>query len=197
VPISERPHKIVWCAKASPKNKWKKYDSLVRPLQPLAEEAKFECDFRWIGPKDSVWSVEKMIRWYNSASYVLCASEPYTEGTPNFVTEAVACGCVAVSTRSGNILEWGKSRENCVLAKPTISDLLDALKFARRHRKRLSSAGMETVRTSLDYEHVTKHYFGLCRAIHSGGPVVTPQFAYENQIKTKTRHAAAAAGAVD
>lgn len=172
VPITERAHKAVF-AGSTGLRKQKGWPEVLRPLEKIAPEHGFETDFR---PVDEISAryvkpTEQTVEWYNSASYVVCAS--LSEGTPNVISEGVACGCIAVTLPVGNVLEWGVDRENCVLVhERTPEAFLAGLEYAREHRERLSAAGMETIRNGWSYGapgHRAKWYFALFEKILKRG----------------------------
>lgn len=146
VPIQDRPQRVLWCG-GTGASKQKGYDEILVPLKSRLEPLGFECDFRPINAitPDVVYPTAKQREWYNSGSYIVCASA--TEGGgPGFLQEAVACGCVAVSTAVGSVPEWSVSGENAVIAERSVEAFVEAVCYAREHRERLSAAGMETIR---------------------------------------------------
>lgn len=138
-PLTKRAERVLWIG-SHKLRKFKRYASLVVPLQHALTAEGFQCDFRLIPPQDAI---RDMAAWYNSAAYVLCTST--SEGTPNYVTEAVACGCVAVSTLVGNICDWGRDGFNCVMAQPTVESFVDAFRCAKKDRLMLAKNGMAAV----------------------------------------------------
>ena len=105
-PLESRDNKILWCGHKSAR-KVKRYDEVVLPLKNALETKyrdQFTCDFRLIEKPEDMLTPEQQATWYNGGAYILCAS--VSEGTANTVTEAVACGCVPISTPVGNLLDW-------------------------------------------------------------------------------------------
>lgn len=174
VPIADRPHKAIWCGSSGHK-KGKGYHEILLPLAGLLKRERFECEFRpidgngWNENKEPnrkiVYGDSKLLDWYNSASYVVCASK--TEGTPNYLLEAAACGCVPVSTRVGNILEFGRDRNNCVFAERDIKSFVEAMKVAKETRKRLHESILADM-DSWQYQHRAPYFFALFKAIAQG-----------------------------
>lgn len=171
-PIAERPHKVIWCGSSS---KGKNYEGILRPLESRLESAGFEVDFRPIDgngwdktgevKREVVYDDDTQRDWYNSASYVVCASD--SEGTPNYLLEAAACGCVPVSTECGNILEFGRHEVNCLLVPQEMRAFLDAMEYARKNRERMSAAIVETMRP-WSYVERAPYYFALFDALIAG-----------------------------
>ena len=145
VPIQERPHRVLWCGSSAQK-KGKGYQDVILPAQKELERLGFECDFRPINDINErvVYPEEKQIDWYNSGSYVVCAS--LTEGTPNTSLEGMACGCCLVSTLVGNIKECGVDGENFVRFHRCPDGLVEALAKARTDREKISANAVETMR---------------------------------------------------
>jgi glycosyltransferase involved in cell wall biosynthesis len=125
-PFNDRPQKAVWCGRSGAK-KGKNYDSVIAPLRALLESAGVQCDFRAItGMTDrQVLTPDEQLAWYNSARYVVCASE--TEGTPGYLFEAMACGCVPVTTQVGNVPEVGILSDVCVVSEPSAERFRDRI----------------------------------------------------------------------
>lgn len=183
-PIESRPHKAITVGSTGIR-KQKGWPEVFRPLETLATEYGFETDFRPVDEISAkfVMPTEKTVQWMNTASYVLCAS--VSEGTPNFLSEAIACGAIAITLQVGNVLEWGIPLENCVIVKDrTPEAFLAGLQYAREHRDRLSAAGMKTIRDHWSYgppANRAAHYFRLFeRILHERVEAIQP-FSYMEQ----------------
>ena len=106
VPWRLRKPRAIWTGGTGPK-KQKGHKEVLIPLKHLLAEHNIELDLRPVTAIDSrqVYTTRQMNDWYNSARYVVCASA--TEGGgPNFVMEAMACGCIPVCTMVGGIPEY-------------------------------------------------------------------------------------------
>jgi len=172
-----RPDRCLWCgAKAKTYKGWL---DVIEPLRPLAEAAGFECDFRLVRNRDDYLDLRHQVEWYNNGAYILSAATEGHEGTPNTILEGVACGCVAVSTRSGNINEWGVDRQNCVLSCRSPQAFLDALCYARDHRSDLAEAGQSLICSQWSYRVRAPHYFALFRKILQHGATSVRPFRYD------------------
>lgn len=178
VPIEDRPHRVLWAGSSNPR-KGKGYAEILQPLEPRLRELGFETDFRPINniTPELVKTTDDMVEWYNSGSYVVCAS--VSEGTPGIVSEGAACGCVAVTTGVGNVLEWGADDVNCVLCERTVDSFLEGLVRARESRRALSETGAAVFRQFWSYGppgNRAQYFYGLFRRLIRG-ELVAP-FSY-------------------
>jgi len=182
-PISERRQKCIF-AGSSGERKGKGWLEVFEPLSKILEGNGFESDFRKIDDinPNVVMPTEETADWYNLASYCLIASA--SEGTPNILTESVACGCVAISVPVGNILEWGTHGENCLIPDRTPESFLNMLKYAREHREELSDAGKRTIQDGWSYGepgHRAKYFFQLFRRLIEDGKDSVKPFCYNEK----------------
>ena len=160
VPFEQRPQRVLWCG--SDIKPCKRYEQILKPLKAAAMEAGFECDFRPMRSPSAGMSTNELVAWYNSGRYVACASTPGHEGTPNLITEGVACGCLAISTMTGNILEWGTDCHDCMICHPSWQAFLAALRLARADcAERKASIGAGVVAARYAYAHHAAEYFNL------------------------------------
>lgn len=146
VPIGDRPHRAIY-AGGTGRRKQKGWAEVLEPLESSLYHRKFETHFRRITEitEDQVFTTAKQRQWYNSGSYVLCASA--TEGGgPGIVMEGMACGCVPICTAVGSIPEYIEHQENGVICERTPASFIAGLEYAREHRERLSAAAAETMR---------------------------------------------------
>ena len=177
-PIRDRPDKCLWYGRAG--KAWKGLREILQPLTKLLSKHDFTFDFREL-PADGtgLMNTPELVEWYNSGSYVLCASEVGHEGTPNLITEAVACGCVAVTTPTGNVLEWGRDGENCLIAARNPVSFLNRLFEARRRRAELAAAGVEALK-DWDWAVRAPHFYRLFKRIVAEGADAVGPFSYRD-----------------
>jgi glycosyltransferase involved in cell wall biosynthesis len=142
-PIAEREHRVFWTGSGNPA-KGKGYEIMLA-AQPELEREGFICDFRPVNNivPEEVLTTEKLAAVYDSSSYVACMSK--SDATPNVVLEAGLMGCVPVSCPVGNINEFGRDCENCVLVDRSVEGLISGLKRARDNREALSAGIRETM----------------------------------------------------
>jgi hypothetical protein len=138
IPIEQRDHIVGWCGSTG-KRKGKRYESVLKPLQARLEQEGFQCSFRPINSitPDVVYPPDKQREWYNQCSYLICASE--SEGTPSFLLEGAACGCVPITTDCGNAREWINHEVNGMLIRPDINEIVRKRKFVRENRELMSN----------------------------------------------------------
>lgn len=151
---------VLWCGTVKQRH-IKRYDQVIVPLRRLLDNAITSHDFRFIKPGDDLYDAQRQAEWYRSGAAVLCTSK--SEGTANTITEAVACGCVAVSTTVGTIVEWGRHRENCMLVEPSAAAVADAVEwmmFRSERHATLATAGIQAVQP-FRYDRVAPYYFDL------------------------------------
>jgi glycosyltransferase involved in cell wall biosynthesis len=183
VPIGEREHRAIWTGSPNPA-KGKRYREVLLPLVELAKPEGFDV---WLRPvsqvrADQVFTTEETACWYNSASYVLMAS--VSEGTPNYLLEAAACGAVPICTRTGNVLEFGGDGFNCIFAEPTPESFLAALIKARENREEMSEAAATTMRERWSYGEPGERaawFFQLFRRLISDGAGKIDPFSYHQK----------------
>ena len=162
-PVSERPHRVLWCGPVpSRPNKGRE---IMATMQD-----RFSSDgylFDLLEPeRDARLTLQEMAEWYNTGSYILCASE--SEATANTVMEGAACGCIPVTTNVGNVLEWGQDRVNCCIVRErTPEAFFAALNWASPRRATLSTAGRRTM-LSWHWRKRVSYYYALVRAVAAG-----------------------------
>ncbi len=177
VPIANRPHRCLWVGSHFAAE-IKGYPSVILPLQDALEKRGFECDFRLVDSFAAPRRLEEMVDWYNSGSYVLCASAE--EGTPNPILEGMMSGCVAVSTRVGNLHEFGRDGENCVIAERSAASFVEKLEYARENRARLSQSGVATMQgRRFAWRHRAQYYYRVWRRLVCEGPQSLRPFRYD------------------
>lgn len=176
VPIEEREHVVFWTGSSNPKKG--KGCELIEEARTELEWRGFTLDARKVDAIDgTILSPTEMATQYDRCSYVVCMSA--SEGTPNTSSEGAIMGCVPVSTRVGNIQEFGEDQVNCVLIDRTVEGLVQGLEIARHRRSELSAAAAATMR-HWSYGppgNRAAYYFGLFRNLINRNSI-TP-FSYD------------------
>lgn len=91
---------------------------------------------------------DDMPEYYSKIDVLICTS--LTEGTPNPVLEAMACGVPIISTDVGIVPEvFGKKQKEFILNERSINDLKDKIKYLYSHQEKLdilSKENMESIK---------------------------------------------------
>lgn len=175
-PIGKRPHKVLWTASESKallesrdpnEDDVKRYRAVIQPMEKILSSVPgWEHDFMVIPKQGQPLSGKAMCEWYNSGSYLLCPSK--SEGTPNIILEAAACGCIPISLPIGNVPEAFADGESCALSRgPQIYQFFEALQAAREKREHLSDRAADAMR-DWDWKVRAPYFYSLFRAIGSG-----------------------------
>lgn len=180
IPIEDRPHRCLWTGSSNP-NKLKGYQEVISKLPWRLEPFGFSCSFRPIDtvPAKNVLDEAGMVEWYNSGSYVLCASR--SEGTPNTILEGMACGCVPVSTIVGNVGEIPGLVGSMVIDDSCdISEFVDAICDARDGRIVLSQLSVSLLRDNgWHWADRSQYFYQLFRRVAAEGVESIKPFRYD------------------
>lgn len=165
-PIHQRTPRVLWtgCAYHCKPNGIKGYREVLFPLAIRLKAQGIPVSYRMTDAADpgEHLSTEQMVEWYNRGTIYVCASS--SEGTPNPVLEAAACGCVVVSTRVGNMPELIQPYVNGELVDRAVDAIYDAiLRCAKRYRE-MASAMQDTIRY-WDWRLRAKQYYDLFRRL--------------------------------
>lgn len=125
--------------------------------------------------RDVIWDSARMRQWYNGAKIVLCSSD--TEATPNYLLEGMACGLVPVSTRVGNLMEFGKDSLNCRFADKTITGFNDAVDYVVENYEAMQANVLEDIK-KWDWKDRSVLFFDLFRSLHR--KVIPAPFSYSD-----------------
>lgn len=180
-PESDRALRAVWVGPAG-----KGLHDILEPLQQMRPD----IDFVFRVKTGKEWDPEthmpdpalllddnQMLELYRSCRFVICCSE--TEATPNYLLEAMACGCVPITTRVGNMLEFTE-QNSCVFVSRNVED------FSRGIDRAI--AGERTFRRLGEFEINKWHwrdranlFYDLFRDLASGG--IPQPFTYRTTMK--------------
>lgn len=166
VPIEERPHKVLWTASRDKiegvEGDIKGYKDVLEPLKMMMSQLNWEFDYM-IVDAGAGFNQDQMREWYNTGSYVICASP--AEGTPNYMLEGMACGCVPISSKTGNMTEIIQTKRNGVFCKKRQTRFFrDALIQAREGRESMSAAALESIQ-EWDWSPRCQWFYALFRKI--------------------------------
>jgi len=178
-PIEDRPNRVLWCGSSS---KGKNYHTIVKPLRDIAESNGFETGFRPIDEiTEDLMTGDEMCDWYNSGRYILCTSD--LEATPNTILEGMACGCIPVSSRTGNLLEFGEDGKSCLFAEKTSGSFMEKLNVARDGLSHFSEHSMSAIKSWSYGEpgNRAEYFYHLFRRILRDGIRTIPPFTYSEK----------------
>jgi len=146
-------------------NDVKGYWTVLRSLKTLLENTGWKVNYVIRGYRNAL-TPDQMAQIYNANSFVVCAS--YAEGTPNFLLEAMACGCIPVTTNVGNVPELVKDGVNGHI----VHDMLTRSFWAALER---GIDGIDTMREhvldsihSWDWEYRVPYFFAVFDSLVDG-----------------------------
>ncbi len=95
----------------------------------------------------------------------VCLMTSLSEGSPQFIKEAMACNCPIVSVNVGDVREVIESVENCYLAKYDANDVAEKLKLALDKGER--SNGREIIiKMGLDSKSIAEKILSIYKDIY-------------------------------
>jgi len=102
---------------------------------------------------------EDVARVYQESEVILMTS--YNEGGPRVTLEAMACGCLCVSTRVGVMREVVRDGENALFIDWDPKDIADKILWATTHAEEVSEIAEEGRKSIRKFEYATalKKYF--------------------------------------
>lgn len=108
---------------------------------------------------------EEVVILMNAVDCSLMTS--YSEGSPQFIKEAMACNCPIVSVDVGDVKEVIEGVENCYLASYDAKDIAEKLKIVLANGQRTN--GREKIlEMGLDSESVAKRIVGIYNQVLEG-----------------------------
>lgn len=106
------------------------------------------------------YSREEMCTLMNAVDLALMTS--FTEGSPQFVKEALACGCPVVSVEVGDVKDLIGDVEGCYMAERNAQDIANKIKLVLQQNKRIN--GKEIVE-KFDINEIAKQLSQLYQQI--------------------------------
>lgn len=97
---------------------------------------------------------------YNAVD--LCLMTSFTEGSPQFVKEAIACGCPIVSTDVGDVQEVIEGVSNCYLSTYEVDDVVNGMQKALAVGHLQKTRIHERYRAEYIAKTIFKIYIDIC-----------------------------------
>lgn len=168
-PIEDRPHRILWAGshmKAEDPDDVKGFHRVIGPLYcEVRDHTEWDMHVL-VAKRGAAKNPPEMAAWYNEGSYLVCPST--SEGTPNIVLEAAACGCIPVCQAIGNVPECFEAGESWALPGGIeFTDYWDALVACRERREEMSAAAVRAIR-GWDWAIRAQHFYRLFRRLLAG-----------------------------
>ena len=165
----------------------KGYYRCLKPLEiglkHCPPESGWEVDFRIIEPTAEM-TQQQMRKWYNSGSYLVIAST--SEGTPNIALEAMACGCIPITTRVGNMPELMVHGANGrYVSERNARGFWNGLAYCRARRKEMSNAARATM-TPWDWRYRSQWFYKVFELVAGGFKIKPFTYirTYPDQVQT-------------
>lgn len=176
-PPGLRPSRFLWTGSAGkvagPEGDIKGYRRILQPLARALERLGHRCDFRVVEPGEA-WGTAEMVAWYNRGAFLVCPSG--SEGTPNILLEAMACGCVPIIGPVGNAAELVVDGATGVIpARSSLAAFGQACLRAIRHRRRIA-AQLPAVIERWHWRRRARHFFHLFRRLIRGQAVAAGSY---------------------
>lgn len=133
VPPLKRRRRVLWVAGVVGSNAARadvKRLDLAKEVGRRCFEAGIDMEILNVDPHGERKTSDEMAQWYNSGNVYLCTSE--SEGVPNTGLEAMACGCLAVSTPVGRMPEVIEHGRNGFIVKPDANEIVETIQRAMR-----------------------------------------------------------------
>ena len=165
-PATRRP-KVLWVG-SELYQRLKGCDDLMVPLQARLRARGIDCELLLVDSRGPDKRTQReMAAWYNDGTVLVCASE--SEGTPNPVLEAAACGCTVVSTRVGNMPELIRDDVNGYLVDRNLDALATGVERALDAYPRLAEA-MQCDILAWDWADRSQGHFAFFRDVLAARP---------------------------
>lgn len=138
------------------------FDNPVKnfPLAKSALDMIPDVGFDLIELKDK--SRKEVALILNASDVLLLTS--HSEGSPQIIKEALACGCPIVSVDVGDVRERIAGKQNCFLVKNDPEHIADALKKSLNSAERSNTPG---IHKNLDNRSIIEHLSGIYHTVTS------------------------------
>ena len=99
----------------------------------------------------------------------VCLMTSFSEGSPQFIKEAMSCGVPIVSTSVGDVNELLKGIDGCFITTYDVNDIADKLRKAVEYRKaiKFTKAPQRIIDLELSKENVVEKVLEVYHSIIS------------------------------
>jgi glycosyltransferase involved in cell wall biosynthesis len=144
-------------------------DSLLTEFRTLVEEAGASSSVEYIGDLPGDQAIAEL---YRRAAVVV--SVPLSDGTPQSVLEAMACGSVPVVSDLPSLRLWVQHEREALLAPvgdaDAVADAIGRLLANRELHGRMRTAGLQMIGERADSSTLMAHYTALYRRLAEATP---------------------------
>jgi len=139
------------------------FDNKVKNAELAKEAVSLFTDVTLLELKG--YSREEVVQLMNSVDCVLMTS--FTEGSPQFIKEAMACNCPIVSVPVGDVPDVIMGIDGCYISSYEASDIAEKIEFAFNYRKRTDGRS-SILELGLESQTVVKRIIGVYESIVNG-----------------------------
>jgi glycosyltransferase involved in cell wall biosynthesis len=144
-------------------------DSLLTEFRTLVDEAGASSSVEYIGDLPGDQAIAEL---YRRAAVVV--SVPLSDGTPQSVLEAMACGSVPVVSDLPSLRLWVQHEREALLAPvgdaDAVADAIGRLLANRELHGRMRTAGLQMIGERADSSTLMAHYTALYRRLAEATP---------------------------
>jgi glycosyltransferase involved in cell wall biosynthesis len=163
--LSQRKRKVLAVVSKFHKS-LKGWDDILVPLKKTLSGEGIECDFRLVDSSRAPMTPSQMASWYCTGQVLVVASK--SEGTPNPMLEAAACGCAIVTTSVGNVPEIIRDgRNGIVVSKRDVPSFHRAILRAIDSHKAMAAEISGDIQ-AWSWRLRAEEYFGFLEAVCEG-----------------------------
>ncbi len=183
VPIAERPNRVLWIAgesKANDDYDVKGFHTIMAPVAEVLRSSGVEVGVRIVMPGEEM-TADEMCDWYQTGRVFAVTST--SEGTPNTMLEAAACGCAIVAFPVGNVSELIRHQRNGFIVERKSTWpwnwFLMGCKDAMRNAEAYSAAMLQTiVQWNWAWPYRAAFFYALFARAAKGELRTLPNFSY-------------------
>ena len=135
---------------------------ILRELKMRLEKRGLPCDCRAVDAHGELLSPDELAEWYSTGTVYCCTSR--SEGTPNTLLEAMACGGVGVTARVGNVPEIIRDGVNGFIVERNVDAFEAGVLEAVEAYPRINIVAHEKA-LDLGWSRVCENYYRVFRRL--------------------------------